>query len=204
MTQEHGQNMGREPQPKAVLMPSRAERERKAKEPKPEDLGPADSLTDLSRYTQARRIGDIVFEHVTRKAGLLGEAVWMVDWRNQEVNPFFSQTHRGFFLEQYYSSPSILWTPWGKYCFGGSGSWTNKHRQAVLHSLKATLHKPAVVNNVMGKIGPIYAVHEVDGVELPDPVERPRSLYVPYEEIKRVWKSLTQQYRKAQKTGVNP
>ena len=175
------------------------ERQRRAKEPKLEDLGPVDSLTDLARYTQARRIGDIVFEHATRKAGQPGEGIWMEDWRKQEVNPYYRQTHRGIFLEQYYSSPSILWTPWGEYHIGGSGTgWPEERRQAVLDSLKATLHKPAV-NNEMGTIGPIYAVHEVDGIELPDPVERPRSLYVPYEEVKETWKSLTQQYKQAQK-----
>jgi len=175
-----------------------AERQRKAAEPTAEDLGVADSLKDFDRYTQARKVGDIVFEQVTRKAGQRGEGIWMEDWREQEVNPFYRQTHRGFFLEQYYSSPSILWTPWGEYHIGGSGSgWPEEPRQAVLNKLGVTLHKPEV-NNEMGTIGPIYAVHEVDGVALPNPIERPRSQFAPYEEVKTAWKSLTQQYRQSQ------
>lgn len=172
-----------------------AERQRKAAEPTAEALGPADRLDDFDRYTQARKVGNIVFEQVTRKAGQSGEGIWMEDWREQEANPFYRQTHRGFFLEQYYSSPSILWTPWGEYHIGGSGSgWPEEARQAVLDRLGVTLHKPEV-NNEMGTIGPIYAVHKVDDIELPEPIERPRSQYVPYEDVKKAWQSLTRQYK---------
>lgn len=173
-----------------------AERERKAKEPKLEDLGPADSLTDFARYSQARRVADIVFEYASGNVNSSLYQIWMQDRRNQGVNPYYNQTHRGFLLEAYYGQLSKLWTPWGQYGFGGgSGSGNWKEVTPVILDRLGAVEKVPVRNTEQGIIGPIYTVHKIDEIVLPDPVERPRSLYVPYEEVDKVWKSLTQQYK---------
>ena len=39
----------------------------------------------------------------------------------------------------------------------------------------------------------------IDEIVLPEPVKRPRSLYNPYDEVDKAWKSLTQQYKQAQR-----
>lgn len=166
----------------------------KAAEPKVEDLGPEDSIDDLTRYTQARRVADVVFEFVSRNAGDLGDGIWVEDRREEEVNPFYHQTHRGFFLEQYYSNPSKLWTPWGEYGFAGSGSsWDDISRKKLLERLGATIYRPQQNTNY-GVVGPIYALHKIDDIELPEPVARPRSAYKEYDEIKNIWRKLTSQY----------
>ena len=176
-------------------------RKRKASEPKPEELGPADSLNDLGRFSQARQIADIVFEYVTRKAGDIREGIWMEDRRGEDANPYYNQTHRGFFLEGYYGQISNLWTPWGKYGFGGdgSGSW-KKATPEILERLGATEHMPET-DTEMGTIGPIWAVHRIDGVEVPDPVERPGSQFIPYKEADAAWDALKAQYEADRKTS---
>lgn len=175
------------------------ERERKAKEPKLEDLGPADSLTDFTRYSQARKIADIVFEYASDDVNRSLDKIWMQDGRNQGTNPYYMQTHRGFFLEAYYGQLSKLWTPWGKYGFGGSGSGSWEEVTPVILDRLGAVEKVPERNTEQGTIGPIYTVHKVDKIVLPDPVERPRSLYVPYEDVDKAWKSLTQQYKQVQK-----
>lgn len=167
----------------------------KASEPKVEDLGPEDSLDDLQRYSQARKIADIIFEYASSPR--TGAKIWMEDWRDQGANPYYNQTHRGFFLEQYYNTPGKLWTPWGEYDFGGSSSgWDDKTRQKVLDRLGATEYLP-VRHEEYGEVGPIYAIHKIDDVELPDPVSRPRSSFKSYEDAKKAWEKLTKDYHRS-------
>jgi hypothetical protein len=160
-------------------------------QPNPEDLGPKDSLHDLERYTQARKIADLVFQYTS-------EDSQVDDRREEEANPYYNQTHRGFFLEQYYGLPNKIWTPWGEYGFGGSGSgWDKKTLDKILQRLGATLHKP-LKREEYGEVGPIYALHKIDDIELPDPVERPRKAYIPYKESKDAWRKLTKEYYESQ------
>lgn len=92
----------------------------KAAEPKLEDLGPEDSLENLERFQQARRIADIIFEYVGTDYRHAKNGVSMGDGRDESANPYYNQTHRGFFLEAHYGLPSSLWTPWGEYHFGNA------------------------------------------------------------------------------------
>lgn len=168
----------------------------KAAEPNPDDLGPEDSLQDLERYSQARRIADLIFEYVSPDYRVT-DRPWKEDRRDEGANPFYNQTHRGFFLEAYYGSLGRLWTPWGKYSFGGSGcgSW-EEVTPKILERLGATLCLPEEYREY-GVVGPVYALHKIDEVELPDPVEQPRSHFRTYEEAKQAWDDLTRQYHES-------
>ncbi len=169
-------------------------RKAKESEPTPEELGPADSLTDLARYSQARRIADIVFEYASGDVGVSFDYIWMQDRRGESPNPYYKQTHRGFFLEGYYGQISTLWTPWGEYGFGGSGSGSwEKVKPEILKRLGAVEHKPLRITE-MGEIGPVWAVNSIDGEELPDPIERPRSQFATSREVDKAWKELTTQF----------
>jgi hypothetical protein len=185
---------------KKVLEEARAEAI--AAEPKAEDLGLADSLDDFERFSQTREIANIVFEYASGNVKRAFDQIWMEDRRNEDANPFYDQTHRGFFLEGYYGQISKLHTPWGAYGFGGSGSgggW-DEATPKILERLGAIEVTPEH-NTQMGTIGPVWAVHSVDGVALPDPVEKPRSQFTPYEEVKAAWGKLKREYATAAKAS---
>lgn len=169
----------------------------------PDNLGQGDSLSDLTRFTQARRIGDIVFEYVEGEPGQGG--IWMRNNRDQEPNPCLCQTLRGFFLEITLGSPNILWTPWGQYVFGGGGTrWPKEPVNEILDRLRADMYKRTSFNETTGIASPIYAVHEVDGILLPNPIERPKRQYIPPKKISEIYKSLVLQYLeiKRSQTGI--
>lgn len=166
----------------------------KAAEPKVKELGAADSLNDFERYSQARRIADIVFEYVSPK---VESDIWMDDRRDESANPYYNQTRKGFFLEQYYSSLSKLWTPWGAYGFGGSGSGMSPEvRDAILKRFGATLHEP-VRNEEYGTVGSVWALHRIDEIELPEPVVQPRSAFRTHDASDKAWEKLTKRYHRA-------
>lgn len=166
----------------------------KAAEPKVKELGAADSLNDFERYSQARRIADIVFEYASPK---VGSDIWMDDRRDGSANPYYNQTRRGFFLEQYYSSLSRLWTPWGAYGFGGgSNGMSPEVSDAILKRFGATLHEP-VRHEEYGTVGPVWALHKIDETELPEPVVQPRSAFRTSEVSHKTWEKLTKRYHKA-------
>ena len=155
-----------------------------------------DPSSNFDLYVAGHRIADIVFE----SAKIISpnrRDLWVDDTRKEEVNPFYNQTQSGLFLEFYYGSPSDLWTPWGKWSFTGGGMHIGDAQQklveAVLGKLDTTLHQPKISNR-MGVIGPIYAVHGVEGIQLPEPIVRSHNAYLPYEDAKKAWETFTKQY----------
>lgn len=160
----------------------------------------------LELFRLAHKIADIVFEYcVDYYADGVKNAIpdsewklpWMQDWRKQVVNPYYNQTN-GFFLELYYGMPNTLWTPWGKWKFGGSGSgsWSEKDElgksllDKVLERTGAVLHIEEQ-NTSMGVYGPVYALHCVDDMMLPTPEELDRSVFIDYEIAEDVWEGFS-------------
>ena len=94
-------------------------------------------MDERSLYEAAREVADLVHA-VAAETG-----VSMDDSREDKVNPFDNQTSDGLFLEFYYSIPSRLWTPWGKWNFGGGGGGGPdsfaKLAKHVLKKLSATM-----------------------------------------------------------------
>jgi len=161
-------------------------RQAKAAEPKLETLGPEDSLDDFDRFSQAVRVREILRQYTERRSQ-------KPESLQDDNNPYYKQTHRGFFLEDYYGTPLWLHTPWGEFRLRGAGEDFRGDKGEFRKRLDVTAHKPRV-DNQMGTFGPIYAVHKIDDVELPDPVERPRSAFKPCEEVNEAWDTLARQY----------
>ena len=166
---------------------------KKAKVVAPPTAMPDDTLIV---YTAMRKIADLAFEIW----GEDPEHASLNDRRGEKVNPFYDQTTGGLFIEQYYSSPGSIWTPWGKWgCFGGgshSGNAAKKLMEKFLrHIGKVELAIP-VQNPNMGTIGPIYAVLQVGDVVLPKPEKRERLSYLGYKDANRLWAEVEAKFMK--------
>jgi len=149
-------------------------------------------MSDFDLYVAARRVADIVFEYASPD---VEDEMWLEDRREEAgVSPSSSQTASGLFLELYYGQPSMIWTPWGCWGFGGSsGGWWKEALPKLLERLGATLHTPEAVTH-RGHYGPVYAIHKVDDMALPEPVERPKDEFIPRKEAGAIWKTLTERY----------
>jgi len=140
----------------------------------------------------AKKIADLIFEYATpNHLDDDRDRPWMDDRRNESPNPYYCQTKSGLFLEFYYGMPSSLWTPLGKYSIGGSGSGSwEKFLPEILKRLGATVHTPVRHSNA-GEHGPIYALHEIDGEKLPEPIVCPRTEYLEYDVVKQEWEEFS-------------
>lgn len=161
--------------------------------------GTQNRLENFDLYQMVRKIGDLIFEYATPDHKTdRDHKPWLEDRRNEEANPFYDQSESGLFLELYYGQPSHLHTPWGKCNIGGSGSgqWDDILPK-ILDRLDATMHQE-LVRTWLGDIGPVYALHAVDGTPLPEPVELPQEKYASYKEVRTAWKTLTEQWESEQ------
>jgi hypothetical protein len=142
----------------------------------------------------ARKIADLSYEFASPS---VKKEPWLGDRRDEGVNPFYNQTETGLFLEMYYGIPGKIWTPWGCWgCWGSGTGWDKKMTEAFLERLGATMYQQEryVEGACGGVIGPVYAVHRVDDMLLPDPVVRNRKKYLSYEQAKEEWGRLTRYY----------
>lgn len=149
-------------------------------------------LRDAAFFALTQKAADIIFEHLTignSNRNKLNK-LWMENRRKEGANPCYRQTADGLYLELYYGKPLWLWTPWGKWGFCGSdsGSWENI-LPSLLERLGATLHQPLWTSEE-GEFGPVFALHKVDDMPLPDPVELDRAAYTSYEESRTAWEEL--------------
>ncbi len=105
------------------------------------------------------------------------------------------------FLELSYGIPHSVWTAWGEYRFGGDASASSHAAEqlleAVLAQLGATVHRPFKRDNLVGEYGPVYGIHRVDDLELPEPVEAQPDEYFPQEDAKKIWREFTRRYQAA-------
>lgn len=145
-------------------------------------------LRDAAFYALTRKAADIIFS---------SGGPPMEDRRKDGANPYYCQTADGLYLELYYGMPASLWTPWGEWRFSGSGcgSWENI-LPSLLERFGATLHQP-LRTSTMGEFGPVYALHKIDDMPLPDPIELNKAAYASYKDSKAAWKELTEQYKSA-------
>lgn len=141
-------------------------------------------LTDPNQYNQLREIVQTV---------LIQDGNRHKNETINGVNPYFRQTERGFYIEQYEGSLSILWTLWGQIDILGTGTkWRQEDVYSVLEKLGVeTPYAPyrSADDNIIG-MGPIYAVHKINGITLPDPIERPQNRLASYQEVISAWQRL--------------
>lgn len=157
---------------------------------------PRPQLTDveaLELFGHAQRIGEIILSFYSPNAGS-SDKPWGEDLRGNGVNPYYCQTVAGLYLEFYYSAPSYLWTPWGRWTIKGSSRGVSPaYVRQMLEPLTLELDTP-VVQNEWGAFGPIYAVLAVEGVELPRPIKADQLQYLESETAKETWKRLNARY----------
>ena len=149
---------------------------------------------DFRIFLAARKIADLSYEFAS--PSVKGNP-WLDDRRDEGVNPFYHQTETGLFLEMYYGIPGKIWTPWGYWgCWGSGTGWDKKKTEAFLKRLGATIYqeKRYVEGACGGEVGPVYAVHCVDEMQLPDPVMRNTKKYLSYEQANKEWEKLTHDY----------
>jgi len=148
---------------------------------------------DFRIFLAARKIADLSYEFASPSTK--GNP-WLDDRRDEGVNPYYNQTETGLFLEMY-SIPGKIWTPWGSWgCWGSGTGWDKKMTEAFLERLGATIYQEEkYVEGAFGGVyGPVYAVHRVDDIQLPDPVARNKKEYLSYEQSDHEWKKLTHYY----------
>ncbi len=161
----------------------------KAAAPKPTIAG-----DPFVTYEAMRKVADLVYTFYDSNAGSRSGKPWCEDRRNQGVNPFYHQTTGGLFLEQYYSGPGSIWTPWGEWNCWGSGTGSEEAMPNFLASIGQIEVYQEVRHTREGTFGPIYAILKVGDVELPRPEPREPASYVAYEEANRLWDEMTERF----------
>lgn len=170
---------------------------------------PPDSIHDYTRYTQARRIADVVFEYgTTDLLDLQSEKPYMMDKRaNRDVPPIMDRgrhTYKGFFLERYFES-LVLWTPWGEYSFASIHKVNYKKLASSMPDMLRRLGAIEALpwcewdgqrSDYFQINGPIYGVTKVDDERLPEPVYKYSQEYKGYnaEAAKDAWGMLANRY----------
>lgn len=136
-------------------------------------------------FAAMRRIADMAYDFWSPDPK--GSGPWLQDRRNEKVNPYYHQTTGGLFIIQYYGIPGSIWTPWGEWNCWGCGTGAERLFAEFLDAVgDVRLHQALQVNS-MGEFGPVYSVHRVEDVELPEPVDRPRDEFIDYEDANRLW-----------------
>lgn len=112
------------------------------------------------------------------------------------VNPYYSRTTTGLYLEFYYGYPSKLWTPGGRWNFVGSThtpAYVNKDDlvEPFMCHLTTELHRP-MTQDKWGCYGPIYAIHQVEGDDVEPPGVVAAFSRDGYEDMKRDWAALAE------------
>lgn len=159
---------------------------------------PAFTAEQVLVFRAARALADRVFALLSEMGGSsdprAARVAWLEDWRGESANPFYNQTSRGLFLEIYYSLPNKVWTPWGAWSFGGSGSGgMSAVAERLLVECGAEIHEPRTTS-YMGVHGPVYRLRRVCGVELPEATVRPRDQYLSYEDAGSEWRALVERH----------
>lgn len=165
----------------------------------PARVEPEGPIEDDELFNAVMKIVNIYFEEI--KKGDVDELINISPWEDKDVNPFYSQTDSGLFIEYYYGHPSKIWTPWGYFQMCGSvisrgdAPW-EKILDSFLERLGATLFIPERQEEY-GTVGPVYALHRVDDIELPEPREREKQNYLEYDTAKKAWENMTERVQSA-------
>lgn len=144
-------------------------------------------MDENSLFALVCKVADLAFEYASPE---VMSDLWLEDRRGEEVNPFYSQTESGIFLELYYGQPGSIWTPWGKWnCWGSGAGYWDEVMPEFLQRLGAVEHTP-LSRTSMGEFGPVYKLTCVDGIALPDAVKREQDAYLDYKDAKEAWSKL--------------
>lgn len=146
-------------------------------------------------FCAAKHIADIPYinGYYTAEAGAGDPLPWLQDRRGESVNPYYSQTASGLFLEIYYGIPGKIWTPWGYWGCWGSGTVSQSATDRFMSHLTLGLHQELKIIQ-MDEIGPIYKILAVESDAIPEPAVRDRSDYLDYEAAMTGWKAMLKRF----------
>ncbi len=147
---------------------------------------------DYGLYVAARKVADLVFEYASSDPNR-----WLQDTREDPggLDAAYNQTESGLFLEIYRGQISSIWTPWGDYIFcgntsgDGTGSWRLVNTE-ILKRLCAARYRPK-----QESVGIVFAIHCVDKLQLPQPVEREPQNYLGDDITRTAWDNMTRRYK---------
>lgn len=159
-------------------------------------MTPITVLSDEELVEAIYRVSVVIEEEIERYRRLFPTRVNYSMRRAWGCNPAHSQTKQGLFPEYIYGNPSKVWTPWGYWSFGGITSWQGDAdiddiNERTLLRLGATLYLEEKYTQMTGSHGPVYALHRVDELILPEPLTRRRDEYRLFAECGQAWTRLT-------------
>ncbi|NTW29671.1 MAG: hypothetical protein HGA33_00140 [Candidatus Moranbacteria bacterium] len=143
-------------------------------------------------FVAMRRIADLSFDFYATDSHTIRS--WVEDRRNQVwVNPYYSQTTGGLFFEMSGGIPQSIWTPWGKWsCWGRGCRYDSQSITAFLTAIgEVHLYQERIRTT-----GPIYQIIRVGSIVLPEPLLRNSGSCIGYEEAKRQWETLRNEYER--------
>ena len=160
--------------------------------PRVEPKGP---IKNDQLFSAVMKIRGALFDEVRK-----GDPKHLIDIRRTDdgINPCYHQTEQGLFLEYHYDEPNKIWTPWGYFqmigfsCCRGDAPWEPIIAK-YLERLGVTLYLPKT-NEKWGQRGPVYAIHRLDDIVLPEPIVREKQNFWSYEKVMRAWKSMYKRY----------
>jgi len=153
-------------------------------------------LDDFELFKAAKKVVETIFEYATPDPAS-PDNLWLEDRREREPNHSMYQTLSGLFLELFSNGgPHSLWTPWGvwEFTFSSTGDWESAMKNNILPRLGATFHRELRASDKWGDFGAagaVYAVHCLDSLGLPDPVERPQEQWHHFaEKAQTAWQTM--------------
>ncbi len=161
-----------------------------------EDTTESITFSEQEYFDTAHEIAKYIIDFIENNENI------HTSWNNnlsESPNPFYNQTKSGFFLEYSYSTPSNLWTPWGKWKL--TSNWVATSGKVDLSKMLEGLWATLFIeegSNKMGSYGPVYKLTQFNGQPLPKPTEKTKEEYTPYKDIKESWKSFDALYLERQ------
>ncbi len=155
----------------------------------------AHPIENFELFIAMRKIANIFFEELDAHQDNGVKA----DYQDPEANCMFHQTESGLFLEYYYGAPSSLWTPWGRWDFIINVSQSGLHSMdEILQKFNARLGAVVYTREQYcpseGSYGPVYSLHKVDDLVLPEPRVRERLDFSEHSVVHAVWKRMAEKY----------
>jgi len=145
-------------------------------------------FSDQDLFQACQRVAAIIFSHENgSKLGFVPQAVFLSDERAKNRIFAKGQTDQGLLLEFYYGLPLYIWTPWGCWQIGHTGSgWNDDLLSQLKDELGLKEFRGKIKNEKIGvEVGPIYSINKVNGKFLPEAIERPPEKRQPLEELKK-------------------
>jgi len=105
-------------------------------------------------------------------------------------NPFYEQMDTGLILEEYYETPSKIYTSIGYWNILGSTSSQNQGFKKIMNKLKDILGLKLIKEGYQtrnGYFGAWWEITKINDTILPISKKKEKSKYIEYSECKNIW-----------------